>query len=81
VDRWAQPPGQEGREARGKDHQLLFADEEPVAQPDRAQVDARGKRRVMETTGLLSAYELAERVCSAFGCPHHEHLSLPEKVA
>jgi len=40
-----------------------------------------GKRRVMETRGLLSAHELAERVCSAFGCPHHEHLSLPEKVA
>lgn len=40
-----------------------------------------GKRRVAEADGPLSAYELAERVCSAFDCPHHEHLSLPEKVS
>jgi transposase len=40
-----------------------------------------GKRRVVEAERLLSAHELAERVCSAFDCPHHEHLSLPEKVA
>jgi hypothetical protein len=40
-----------------------------------------GKRRVVEAGRLLSAHEVAERVCSAFDCPHHEHLSLPEKVA
>ncbi len=40
-----------------------------------------GKRRVAEADGLLGAHELAERVCLAFDCPHHEHLSLPEKVA
>jgi transposase len=40
-----------------------------------------GKRRVVEAERLLSAQEVAERVCSAFDCPHHEHLSLPEKVA
>jgi transposase len=40
-----------------------------------------GKRRVVEADGLLGAHELAERVCSAFDCPHHEHLSLAEKVA
>ncbi len=40
-----------------------------------------GKRRVVEAERLLSAHEVAERVCSAFACPHHEHLSLPEKVA
>jgi transposase len=40
-----------------------------------------GKRRVMEADGLLSAHELAERVCSAFKCPHYEHLSLAENVA
>jgi transposase len=28
-----------------------------------------GKRRVAEADGPLSAHELAERVCSAFGCP------------
>src|SRR3712207_4104385 len=40
-----------------------------------------GKRRAMEPDGLLSAHELAERVCSAFDCPHYEHLSIPENVA
>ena len=40
-----------------------------------------GKRRVAQADGVLSAHELAERVCSAFDCPHHEHLSLTEKVA
>ncbi len=42
-----------------------------------------GKRKVVEADGgrVLGAYELAERVCSAFGCPHYEHLSLAEKVA
>ena len=40
-----------------------------------------GKRRVFRADGLLSAHELAERVCTAFGCPHHEHLYVPENVA
>ena len=40
-----------------------------------------GKRRVAEADGLLGARELAERVRATFGCPHHEHPSLPEEVA
>jgi transposase len=40
-----------------------------------------GKRKVVEPEGLLGAYELAERVCRVFGCPHYEHLSVPRKVA
>ena len=40
-----------------------------------------GKRKVVEPDGLLGAYELADRVCSAFGCPHYEHLSIPQEVA
>ncbi len=40
-----------------------------------------GKRKVVEPNGLLGAYELADRVCKAFGCPHYEHLSIPRKVA
>ena len=40
-----------------------------------------GKRRVVEFDGLLGSYELAERVCGAFGCPHYEHLSIPQEVA
>jgi transposase len=40
-----------------------------------------GKRRVFRADGLLSAHELAERVCAAFGCPHYEHLYIPENAA
>jgi hypothetical protein len=40
-----------------------------------------GKRRVVEADGLFTAYELAERSCAIFGCPHYDHLSLAENVA
>jgi hypothetical protein len=40
-----------------------------------------GKRRVVEAGRLLTALELAERVCAHFSCPHHEHLHIAEKLA
>jgi DDE superfamily endonuclease len=40
-----------------------------------------GKRAVVEPDRLLSAQQLAERICSHFGCSYETHLSLPEKVA
>ena len=40
-----------------------------------------GKRKVVEPDGLLTAYELADRVCAVFDCPHYEHLSIPEDAA
>lgn len=40
-----------------------------------------GKRKVVEADGLLGVYELADRVCKVFDCPHHEHLTVPQKVA
>ncbi len=40
-----------------------------------------GKRKVVEADGLLTAQELAQRVCDAFGCYYEDHLSIPEKVA
>ncbi len=40
-----------------------------------------GKRAVVEPDGLLSAQQLAERICSHFGCSSETHLSIPEKVA
>ena len=40
-----------------------------------------GKRKVVEPDGLLGAYELADRICWVFGCPHYEHLSIPREVA
>jgi transposase len=42
---------------------------------------AHGKRRVVEPARLLSASELAERVCAAFDCAHEDHLVIPEKAA
>jgi hypothetical protein len=39
------------------------------------------KRKVVKSDGLLGAYELADRVCRVFGCPHYEHLSIPYEVA
>jgi DDE superfamily endonuclease len=40
-----------------------------------------GKRRVIEADGLLTADQLATRVCDAYGCPHEPHLVMPKKVA
>jgi transposase len=40
-----------------------------------------GKRRIVEPDGLLSAHEIAERVCAHFECDHEPHLIIPEKVA
>jgi hypothetical protein len=40
-----------------------------------------GKRKVVEPEGLLRAYELADRVCAVFDCPHYEHLSITENAA
>ena len=40
-----------------------------------------GKRRVVEPARLLSARELEERVCAAFGCPQCDHLAIPQEVA
>ncbi len=39
------------------------------------------KRKVVEPDRLLSAKELADRVCAHFRCQHDRHLSIPEKVA
>jgi hypothetical protein len=40
-----------------------------------------GKRKVVEPDRVLTAHELATRVCAALGCPYEPHLSLMEKVA
>jgi transposase len=40
-----------------------------------------GKRRVVEKDRTLTAHETAERVCSAFGCVHEEHLTISDKVS
>lgn len=40
-----------------------------------------GKRRVVEPARLLSAREVEERICAAFGCPRLDHLAIPQEVA
>jgi hypothetical protein len=40
-----------------------------------------GKRRVAEPARLLTAAELAGRVCAALGCPQLDHLAIPEQAA
>ena len=40
-----------------------------------------GKRNIAEPAGLLSAPELADRVCAHFGCDHEPYLNLTENVA
>jgi transposase len=39
------------------------------------------KRRVLEPSRLLTARELATRVCTALGCAYHNHIPIPEKAA
>lgn len=40
-----------------------------------------GKRWIIEPARLLTADEIAERVCTCYGCGHEAHLSLPQEVA
>ena len=40
-----------------------------------------GKRKVAEPDGLLTATQLADRVCECFGCTHEDHLSITQKAA
>ena len=40
-----------------------------------------GKRAILEPTRLLSAQEVADRVCAHFGCSHDPHLAIPDKAA
>jgi transposase len=40
-----------------------------------------GKRAIVEPAHLLSAQEIADRVCAHFGCSHEPHLTIPDKAA
>ena len=40
-----------------------------------------GKRAIVEPARLLSAHEVADRVCAHFGCSHDPHLAIPDNVA
>ncbi len=40
-----------------------------------------GKRWIIEPARLLTADEIAERVCASFGCVHEPHLAMIEEVS
>jgi hypothetical protein len=40
-----------------------------------------GKCKVVEPEAVLTAHELADRVCEVFGCAHEPHLPIPQEVA
>jgi transposase len=40
-----------------------------------------GKRWIVEPARLLTAGEIAERICACYGCTPEGHLSLPQEVA
>ncbi len=40
-----------------------------------------GKRKVVEPNSLLTAKQLAERVCAYFQCSYEAHLTIPENVS
>lgn len=42
---------------------------------------AHGKRNIVEPARLLTAQEVADRVCAYFGCAHESHLVFTENVA
>jgi hypothetical protein len=39
------------------------------------------QRKIVEPARLLTAREVEDRVYDALGCPHEDHLGIPEKVA
>ena len=41
---------------------------------------AHGKRNIVEPARLLTADELAQRVCCYFGCAHESHLAITDNV-
>ncbi len=55
----------------------------PTKSPWRNPIEPKwmhGKRRIVEPARLLTAEEIAARVCACFGCVHEPHLSLVEEV-
>jgi hypothetical protein len=40
-----------------------------------------GKRAPLEPARVLTAQEVADRVCAYYGCAHDAHLAIPEKAA
>jgi hypothetical protein len=71
-------PGQEGPGVR------IVSCARPVKRPwlnPSAPQWVHGTRAIVEPARLLSAQEIADRVCAHFGCSHEPHLAIPDKAA
>jgi transposase len=81
VRRWIRAHNREAKERGGV---RIIAGYLPSKSPWLNPIEpkwAHGKRRVVEPTALLTAHQLADRVCAAFGCPHEPHLTISDYVA
>jgi hypothetical protein len=75
-------PRSQGAWRRSEDRELPFAQAESSWLNAIEPKWVHGKRKVVEPDGdPLGAYELAERVCGVFDCPHYENLSITEDAA
>src|SRR5215211_6769073 len=79
MAREAQPPRQ-GERGGSENRELSSSEQSPWLNAIEPKW-VHAKRKVVEPDGLLGAYELAERVCRVFGCPHYDHLSVTQNVA
>jgi hypothetical protein len=59
---------------------LLLPSQSPWLNPIESKW-VHGKRNVVETNGLLTAKQLADRVSTYYGCTPEPYLAIPEKVA
>jgi transposase len=81
VRRWLRAHNQRVKRAGGVRLIPCFL---PIKSPWLNPIEAKwvhGKRRIVEPARLLTAAELEERVCAAFGGPLYDHLSILQEVA
>jgi hypothetical protein len=84
VRRWLGRHNREVKKSRGEAGVRIVSCLLPKQSPWLNSIEPKwvhAKRKVVEPDGLLGAFELADRVCRVFGCPHHEHLMLAQEVA
>lgn len=82
VRTWIRPHNQQGK-LTGKGVRFLplfLPRQSPWLNPIEPKW-AHGKRAVVEPTGLLSAQQLAERICASDRWSYEAHLALPERVS
>lgn len=80
VRRWLRAYNQQVKQT-GQGVRLLVAFL-PVKSPWLNPIEPKwlhGKKRVVEPDRMLTAAELADRVCATYACPHHPHLLAPPK--